>query len=306
MLNSIAKETRLDTARLLINAGSDLDSISVAELVVWASYWDLETILSVISNRDNFPWDAIQLDRGSLHWFLTLFNLDDTTPPRPYFLPDNLLECQSKFEKFVELCKRLKIDPSFLQPNGLNILHWVIKESESFGRTSRLNHCLSLLITYGVDPCAVSEGYLTPTLVAFLENGLDPWFTVLRQLGISVEAVAAHALGLLTGSTLEDIILRLTPERLHRAPYTPHRLIQRRFAGQDRGSSIFEDIKQLKVDLIEAFEGQGYYLNQSGDRGNMVTYKASSSVDFQPSTVYDPERANPDLRRRINGQKHSQ
>lgn len=133
--------------------------------------------------------------------------------------------------------------------------------------------------------------------MAFLENGLDPWFTVLRQLGISVEAVVAHALGLFTGATLGDIILRLTPK---------HYLIQCRFAGQDRGSSILEDIKRLRADLIEAFEGQGCYLSGSGDRGNTVTHKASSSVDYKPSTIYDFGRAEQSLRRRTEGQKHPQ
>lgn len=134
---------------------------------MWTNFWDLETILSVVGNRDNLPGDAIQLDLGSLRCFLTLFDLDDTLPPHRNFLPDNLLECQSKFEKFAELCKRLKIDLSFTQPDGLNLLHWIIKESEYLGRSSSLKHCLSLLITHGVDPCAVCGGYLTPTLVAF-------------------------------------------------------------------------------------------------------------------------------------------
>ena len=207
------------------------------------------------------------------------------------------LWCQSKFEKFVELCKRLKIDLSFTQPNGLNLIHWVIKGSEYFGRRCRLKPCLSLLITHGVDPCAVCDGYLTPTLVAFLENVLDSWFTVLRQWGISVEAVATHALGLLTEAALGDIIPRLT---------TDDYLIQCRFAGQDRKSSISEDIKQLRAALIKACERQGCYLSESGDRGNTVTHKAFSSVDFKPSTVYDPERAKQDLRRRTVAQKHPQ
>lgn len=44
-VRSIAQEERRDTARLLISAGSDLDSISVSQLVMWTNFWDLETIL---------------------------------------------------------------------------------------------------------------------------------------------------------------------------------------------------------------------------------------------------------------------
>ena len=265
---------------------------------MWAEYWDVEAILSIFGNCVSFPRDAIQLYLHSVRWFLTHFDLNDLLPPLDLeVLPDELLACQSKFEKFVELCKRLKIDPSFTQPDGSNLLHWIIKESENFVRTRRLKHCLSLLITHDVDPCAVCDGYLTPTLVAFLDNGLDPWFTTLRQLGINVEAVAAHALGRFTGANLDDITTRLTPNDY---------LIRCRFASQDRDSSIFEDLRKLRADLIEAFEGQGCYLSESGDRGNTVTHKASSSVDFKPSTVYDPERAKQDFRRRTEGQKHPQ
>ena len=153
-------------------------------------------------------------------------------------------------------------------------------------RTSHLKNCLNMLITNGVDPCAVCDGYLTPTLMAFMVDKLDPWFNVLRQTGISVEAVAAHALELLTASTMQDIT--------------------KSWAGQDRGLAIFEDIKQLRMALIEQFEGQGCYLNKSGDRGNMVNYKASSSVDYRPPTIFDPERANRDFRRRTESQTHPQ
>ena len=56
-----AREDRLDTARLLINAGSDIDFISFPALLNWATEWDFETILSVVGNYDNFHWDVIQL-----------------------------------------------------------------------------------------------------------------------------------------------------------------------------------------------------------------------------------------------------
>ena len=264
----IVTEDRLDTARLLIEAGSNLDSIPVPGLLMWAIEWDLETILSVVGNRDYFHWDAIQLDFLCFDLSLAFSCIDP-----------------SESEKFFELCRRLKIDLSFTQPNGMTLLHLIIN-SLIVGRTSHLKHCLNVLITNGVDPCAVCDGYLTPTLMAFLVDKLDPWFTVLRQTGIRVEAVAAHALGLLTESTIQNIT--------------------KSWAGQDRELPMFEDIKQLRVALIEEFEGQECYLNESGDRGNMVTYKASSSVDFKPSTVYDPERVKRDLRRRSEGQKHPQ
>ena len=264
----IVTEDRLDTARLLINAGSDLDSIPIPALLMWAIEWDLETILGVVGNRDNFHWDAIHLG----------FMGSDLSLAFPCIDP-------SEFERFFELCRRLKIDLSFTQPNGMTLLHLIIN-SVFVGQINHLKHYLNMLVTNGVDPCAVCDGYLTPTLMAFLVDKLDPWFTVLRQTGISVEAVAAHALGLLTESTMQDII--------------------KSWAGQDRGLAMFEDIKQLRVALIKECEGQGCYLTESGDRGNMVTYKASSSVDFKPSTVYDPERANRDFRRRTEGQKHPQ
>ena len=93
-----------------------------------------------------------------------------------------------------------------------------------------------MLITNGVDPCAVCDGSLTPTLMAFMVDKLDPWFDILRQTGISVEAVAAHALELLTASTMQDIT--------------------KSWAGQDRGLAMFEDIKQLRMALIEQFGRQ--------------------------------------------------
>ena len=209
---------------------------------------------------------------------------------------------RSNIEKFVELCKRLRINLSFTQPDSRTLLHWMIEVAED----KDISHCLSVLISNGLDPCAVCEGYLTPTLVAFFENRLDPWFTVLRQLGVSVEAVATHASGLLTASAVGDMISRIVSEpislnRRHSCLSTINWI-----NGQHKGWSKFEPTKQLRAALIEAFERQGCYLIESDDRGSMVTYKTSSSVDFKPSTVYDPERAKQDVRRRTDAQKNPQ
>ena len=291
-----ANEDRLDTARLLIDAGSELDYISVPDLMLWATDWDLETILSVVGNRDDLHWDAIQLGKLSSDWSLVFPCVDP-----------------SRFETFFELCRRFKIDLSFTQPNGKNLLHSMIEE-----RLDELvcylddKHSSGVLITNGVDLCAVCDGYLTPTLKAFFVNKLDPWFTVLRQLGISVEAVAAHALGLLTGSSLEKIILEMySDSRIGLGGSTHYSTVcwwasQRWRTGQNSELSPFEIIMLLRAAFIEACEREGCYLSESGDRGNMVTYNASSSLDSKPSTVYDPERANRDFRRRTNAQKHSQ
>ena len=259
----------------------------------WAIEWDLETVLSVVGNDDNCHWDVIQLDLYSFDWYGAF--------PVHRACSDDLLASQLKFDKFVKLCKRLKIDLAFTQPSGLTSLHWIFKEP--FGKQiSDVKHCLSVLVSNGVDPCAVCEGYLIPTLVAFSKNKLGLWFTVLRQSGISVEAVAAHALRLITESSVEDIILWLPSKCMN------HYYLSSRWwlHSQVKGWSPFEATKQLKAVLIEAFEHQGCYLNESGDRGNMITYKASSSVDVKPSTVYDPERASRDIRRRTGARKNPQ
>ena len=212
-----------------------------------------------------------------------------------------------RFEKFYELCRRLKIDLSFTQPNGKNLLHSMIEE-----RLDELDcylddkHSFSVLITRGVDLCAVCDGYLTPTLKACFPSKLDPWFTVLRQLGISVEAVAAHTLGLVTGSSLEKIILEMYSDpRIGLGGSTHYSTVcwwasQRWHTGRSSELSPFEIIMQLRAAFIGACERQGCYLSESGDRGNRVTYNASSSLDFKPYTVYGSERANQDFRRRTN------
>ena len=281
----ILTEDRLDTARLLIDAGSDLDRISVPGLLMWAIEWDLETILSVVGNRDYFHWDAIQLNFLCFDLSLAFSCIDP-----------------SESEKFFELCRRLKIDLSFTQPNGMTLLHLIIN-SVFVVRTSHLKHCLNTLIINGADLCAVCDGYLTPTLMAFLVDKLDPWFTVLRQTAISVETIAAHALGLLTESNMGNIISRMGHECWKHPDRHP---ILRRYARPSTWRSIADNTKQLRAALIEACESQGCYLSESGDRGNIVTYKASSSVDFIPSTVYDPERAEQDLRRRTAAQQYPQ
>ena len=298
---NIAREERLDTARLLISAGSDIDAISFPALLIWAIEWDLEIFLSVVGNHDKFLWDVIELGRHHWDWF----------PVYIYLRGCSADQFQPWFDKFVELCKRLKIDLSFTQPDGLTSLHWMIVNP--IGKLINQLKCfLCLLISNGVDPCAVCDDYLTPTLVAFFQNKLDLWFTVLRQSGISVEAVAAHALGLITGSVMQDTILRAISEPGTHVEYFGDYVENfstfsiMRWVGQCDPSSIFDVTKQLRAALTEAFERQGCYLNGSGDRGNMVTYKASSSVDFKPSTVYDAERAKRDLRRRTEAQKHPQ
>ena len=293
-----AREARLDTARLLVNAGSDVDSTTFPTLLKWTMAWDLETILSVVGNYENFHWDVIQLDNFSLDWFWVMNHLAALSDDDP-------LAYQSEFEKLVKLCKRLKIDPSFTQPSGLTLLHMMIYYSRGCS-FSGLKDCLSVLVSNGVDPCAVCDGYLTPTLVAFFSNKLHSWFTVLRQSGISVDAVAAHTLGLLTGSTVPDIISRVTSEPMDKFEFYVHCSALKWLNPRDNLASIFQAARQLRAALIEAFERQGCYLNESCDRGSMVTYKASSSVDFTPSTVYDPERAKQDFRRRTAAQKHPQ
>ena len=300
-----ARQERLDTARLLINAGSDIDTITFQALLIWAIEWDLETFLSVVGYHDKYHWDVIQMGRHFGDWFPVLCYLKDCSAD----------QAQLWFDKFVELCKRLKIDLSFPQPNGLISLHWMIANPFD-GHISHLKCFLCLLISNGVDPCAVCDDYITPTLVAFVRNKLDLWFTVMRQLGISVEAVAAHALGLITVSTVQDIISRESPDPDKYAESFPDLdnfvkssstlSVWSLWNGQCNRSSIIDVTKQLRANLIKAFERQGCYLNESGDRGNMVTYKASSSVDFKPSTVYDPERARLDIRRRTEAQKHPQ
>ena len=169
---------------------------------------------------------------------------------------------------------------------------------------SYLEHYLSVLVSNGVDPCAVCESHLTLTLAAFLHNQLDLWFSILRQLGISVETVAAHAFGLLMESTLPDI--RIASRPINLIPLLPQLSTLRWLARQNKGLSTPEATKQLRAALIKAFERQGCYLNESGDRGNMITYEVSSSVDFRPSTVYDPERASRDIRRRTGARKNPQ
>lgn len=295
--SDIAREVRLDTARLLINAGSDTDSITFSSLLMCAIEWDLETILSVVGNDDNFHWDVIQLDIYTSDWYVALSFLWDRS--------DDPLAYQSRFDKFVKLCKRLKIDLAFTQPSGLTLLHGMIKAPFS-KQIGDVKHYLSVLVSNGVDPCAVCDGYLTPTLLAFFQNTLDSWFTVLRQLGIGIEAVAAHALGLLVESTTADFILRITSEPINRVTFSFHASTCLWLLRQDKDWSTCEATKQLRAALIEAFERQGCYVNESADRGNMITYKASSSVDFKPSTVYDPERAKRDIRRRTEGQKNPQ
>ena len=192
-----SREARLDTARLLINAGSDVDSITFPILLVWAVEWDRESILNVVGNDNNFHRDVIQLDLYSMDWYMTFVSL--------WGRSDDLLAYQSRFQRFIKLCKGLKIDLAFTQPGGLTSLHWMIEKSSN-EKIGAVKHYFSVLLSNGVDPWAVCDGYLTPTLEAFLQDKLDLWFTVLRQLGISVEAVAAHALRLLTGLSVQDTI----------------------------------------------------------------------------------------------------
>ena len=52
------REDRIDTARFLINAGSDMGSITFSSLLAWAIEWDLETFISVVGNDDIFHWDS--------------------------------------------------------------------------------------------------------------------------------------------------------------------------------------------------------------------------------------------------------
>ncbi len=291
---STTRKDRLDIARLLINAGSDIDLMTFPALFDWAIMWDNETVLSVVGNHDNLHWDVSQIGLGPC----IVLN-------HPEGCYDDLSVSQFWFENFIELCKRLKINLSFTQPNGLTLLHQLIEEP-FYEQISHLKCFLCLLISNGVDPCAVCEGYLTPILVAFFRNKLALWFTVLRQSGISVEAVAAHALRLMTGSNMQDIMLKITLGRRSYAEDFPVFSYWKWLADQGNWRAMSKDPKQLRAALIEAFECQGCYLNESGDRGNMVTYKASSSVDFKPSTVYDPERARLDIRRRTGAQENSQ
>ena len=276
-----------------MNAGSDLDSITFPSVLMWAIEWDLENILSVFGNDGSFLWGVIQLDYNSSYWYRAFRSL--------WARSDDLLASQSRFERFVKLCKRLKIDLAFTQPSGLTSLHWMIEQA-SGDHISDVMHCLSVLISNGVDPCAICDGYLTPTLEAFFQDKLDLWFTVLRQSGISVEAVAAHTIGLLVGDIMSRIILELSDPFW----YITHSSILGWSVIQGDGTSPFEVTKRLGVALIEAFERQGCYLNGLGERGNMITYKASSSVYFTPSTVYDPERAKLDFRRRTGARKNPQ
>lgn len=277
-----------------MNAGSAIDSIMFPILLMWAVEWDLETILSVVGNDDNFHWDDIQLDYNSFNWYTAFVLLWDRS--------NDLLAYRSRFERFVKLCKRLKIDLAFAQPDGLTSLHWMIRQS-SGEHISDVKHCLGVLVSNGVDPCAVCEGYLTPTLVAFFWGKLDLWFTVLRQLGISVEAVAAHALRLITESSVEDIISGIKREP---AKYILSSFSSLSWYSGPRNWLLLNDTNQFGAALIEAFEHQGCYLNESADRGNMITYKSSSSVYFKPSTDYDPERASRNIRRRTGARKSPQ
>ena len=277
-------DDRVDTARLLINAGSDLDAISVLDVIMW-TVWDPDTLLGVVGNPDNFHWDAIQLNLKSSGFNVGFSRMDP-----------------SLFVHFVVLCLRIGIDISFTQSTGMTLLHFVI-ESQPGVPIEDGKVPLTMLIINGVDPCAVCDGYLTPTLSAFSVDNLDPWFAVLRQTGISVEAVAAHALGLLTERNMGNIIFRMDHER---GRHTDRHPILCRYARPSSRGSITDNTKQLRAAFIEACERQGCYLNESDDRGDIVTHKASSSVDFKPPTVYDRERANRNFRRRTEGQKHPQ
>ena len=155
---AVSREDRFGTARLLINAGSDVDPITFPILLVWAIEWDLENILSVVGNNNNFHQDVIELDLYSIDWYMAFVSL--------WGRSDDLLAYESRFQRFVKLWKRLKIDLAFTQPSGPTSLHWMIEESSN-EKIGAVKHCLSVLLSNGVDPCAVRDCYLTPTLEAF-------------------------------------------------------------------------------------------------------------------------------------------
>ena len=163
----------------------------------------------------------------------------------------------------------------------------------------RVRVFLSRLLRYGADPCATDVNDVTPTMLALVLNWVPEWFGALAENGISIDKIAHHTVHVL-GTESRLLLLDHLGHLRNWYEKTPFLC---ELAIREGAEVALRNLESFKSFMYSQFAQHGCYPDPytSSDEEPNVYSLSTSAVDFKPSTVYDPDRAVGQIRRRVPG-----
>ena len=150
------------------------------------------------------------------------------------------------------------------------------------------------LLKDGTNPCFSDSYGMTPTMRALEHGTLSRWVEALSNSGLSIEAVSLHTLSNIT----PEVVRRLKNkyEQNHSGLYPQAKgrftcFVQRMYDG-------LTSVACFRQYICEELAKNGCHIRMPFANDLSPFELRSSSINFVPSTLHDPERATKSLHRR--------
>ena len=282
--------------RLLLDAGSDeISAMHVFQLMNRDRHHIqlVENVIFMLFNHENSGLES--------H---TIQNNIDLLAPRfpPYFfekdkLMANMMEWQTEWQR---ISKRFSFNYQATDSHGMTCLHrsldYQVHPHESRWDSYQVRE-LKWFLQNKADPCALSESEITPTIFALLFGSISEWFEALSTTGIIVEAVVLHTLKTISLFVVMSMreVLESVENQVHEESQSEVRF--RPTFNRDLYDSL-SNVSTLRAYIIKVFAEYGCHVNTTDFHDPNIYNLSASAVDYQPSTIYDPERTKTEIRKR--------
>ena len=280
----------VDIARLLLDAGCEVSARSLKDLALSADLSEYEDNASLLLYHERSSLDPRGISKSlPLFMFITFDGSSFS----------DVAHCQRRLDEYDRMAARFKIEYQACNCIWELIFHrlafrWHRPPSPYF------NHFLRYLLERGVNPCVVDSFGCTPTIFIMRCNLISEWVWALEAANINVELLMLHALR----SISEE------PMRQVQHDFLVHSAEDRPLSWTGRFASHYEIIYQkkfvrtvlrvptLRQYLLFELAKLGYVIHFDETDDPNVYELSASGVDYAPSTVYNPQRAEMEMRKR--------
>ena len=284
----VCRCSSVDIGRLLLNAGCEVPAISryyLAMCVESVEYY--EDNVSLLLYHEKSSLNASEISE-SIPFFMFITFCESSFSDVAHF--------QRLLDEFDRMAARFKLD---WQTCGFR-WRWISLHLElRWGRppSPYFNRFLRYFLERGVNPCVIGSFGCTPTILIMRCNLISEWVWALEAANINVELVMLNALRTISEKTM-IVVQRdfLPPDRLS--------------FWTERFASHYEEIYRKKFEktmlsvpilrryLLFEFAELGYHIHFDETDDPNVYELSASGVDYAPSTTYDPQRAEMEMRKR--------
>ncbi|KAL9110804.1 MAG: hypothetical protein Q9187_008005, partial [Circinaria calcarea] len=287
---------RTDIMRLLLDAGCDeIPAVNVLDPrnLELPRLQLIENLMFMLFNHENSGLESHTIQN----------DLNLIVPVEPFVIRKdafvhNVMEWQTEW---LRILKRFSFNYQATGELGKTCLHkslnYQVYKHKSWCRSYRVRE-LKWLLQNKADPCALFDVELTPTMLALLFGLTSEWFEALSTTGISVEAVVLHTLKIASPMLVKDVrewFDSVINEEHEELPFVIIDLDPP--FNQDLYDSL-SNVSTLRAYMIKVFAEHGCHINTTEFDDPNIYDLSASGVDYQPSTIYDPERTKTEIRKR--------